>query len=406
AAARLFTADVRELAGEHPALARLVDVYDAAARADVAGVVALLEGHEGPLPRFVVAALEALALHRPGDAKALARWAGPPADAPAAWWLHQAARALAAGDALAAFRSAEKADAEIIPQLRRLAEADAVARAFPAAGLKPDRLLGLVDGLHALGVADLLDGARAKLDPVEGGPPDVRHALAVLYWRSLNADDLDPATARRAWGHWLATDPPAALLDHLLGWHRAAVAAGLAQGRLEPTRRHWDLLHTLPALKEPVAAFRDALATDYLVSTRDAMRHADAPAGFRADYERGLTLLRRLMSLDRDNVRLLTAILDTCAEWFLDCYNAEDRDAMAEQAGRHRPLADHLARLIADRPGELSARAALSEFTKFRGFLEPDPAARAAIYREALRWNPNNENVQQLLSELGADDEP
>ena len=35
-----------------------------------------------------------------------------------------------------------------------------------------------------------------------------------------------------------------------------------------------------------------------------------------------------------------------------------------------------------------------------------DPEARAAIYREALKWNPHNENVQSLLSDMGADDEP
>ena len=29
-----------------------------------------------------------------------------------------------------------------------------------------------------------------------------------------------------------------------------------------------------------------------------------------------------------------------------------------------------------------------------------------ALYREALRWNPHNENVQSLLSELEGDDEP
>lgn len=405
-AARLFTANVRELAREHPALSRCLDIYDAACRGETATVVALFEAHHGPLPRFVLAAVQALMIHRPSEAKTLARWVEMPTDAPAAWWLHQAARLLVSGDALGAYGVLEKTDSDIRPAVRRLAEADAVTRTFPAANLKPERLLGLVDGLHAMGVTDLLTDTRAKLDAVTEAPRDVRHALAILYGRSLDADQLDPINARRVWGHWLAIDPPPMVIAHLLGWHRAAIVAGLAQGRLEAARRHWEVLHAFEALKEALAAFRDALATEYLVSTRDAMRLSDAPPGFRADYERGLTLLRRLLSLDRDNVRLLTAIIDICAEWFLDFYTVENLGSMAEQVARHRPLADHLARLIAERPGELSSRAALSEFAKFRGFVEQDRDNQLRFYREALKWNPHNDNVRQLLSDMGADDEP
>ena len=51
------------------------------------------------------------------------------------------------------------------------------------------------------------------------------------------------------------------------------------------------------------------------------MRYGDVPEGWHADYEKGLSHLRRLLSLDRDNVRLLTAVVEVCGDWFLDLYN-------------------------------------------------------------------------------------
>ena len=51
-------------------------------------------------------------------------------------------------------------------------------------------------------------------------------------------------------------------------------------------------------------------------------------------------------------------------------------------------------------PGELAARAALSEFFKFRGFIANDRERKQALYREALELNPANDNVRNLLTEL------
>src|SRR5262249_16935790 len=146
---------------------------------------------------------------------------------------------------------------------------------------------------------------------------------------------------------------------------------------------------------------RDELASEYLVTTREAMRYGDVPEGWRADYEKGLSHLRRLLSLDRDNGRLLTAVAAVCGDWFLDLYNTEDRARLTEQVERFAPFATQLVRLTEERPGGLSARAALSEFFKFRGFVAAEPAARVAMYREALRLNPANENVRDLLTALG-----
>ena len=163
------------------------------------------------------------------------------------------------------------------------------ARAYPSSGLKPERLLGLIDGLRAMGIDAVYDALReARRD--HRRPGEVRHALAILAWRELNADDLDAKAARRAWAHWLAAGAPPAVVAHLMAWHRSAITASLARGYLESARRHWDVLHAIDELKEPMAAFRDALATEYLVHTRETMANADAPPGYRADYERGLSL--------------------------------------------------------------------------------------------------------------------
>jgi hypothetical protein len=153
-------------------------------------------------------------------------------------------------------------------------------------------------------------------------------------------------------------------------------------------------------LGQRVTAFRDDLATEYLLTTREAMRYGAIPEGWRADYEKGLGYLRRLLSLDRDNVRLLTALVEICGEWFLDLYNAANPPTLAAQVERFTPFAVQLARQVEGRSGEVPARAALSDFFKFRGFVARNAEDKKALYREALRFNPANANARELLAEL------
>src|SRR5262249_18783119 len=122
--------------------------------------------------------------------------------------------------------------------------------------------------------------------------------------------------------------------------------------------------------------------------------------GMKADYDGGLAMLRRLLSLDGENVRLLTALVETCNDWFLDLYHLQNWPALREQVGRHVPFATAMARLVGGQSGAHAARAALSDFYKVRGFVEPDPARKADLYREALELNPGNQNVRNLLAEL------
>jgi hypothetical protein len=384
--------------------------------------------------------------------------AEPPPGVPAvAWLLHQASRALGredAAEALAFVRRAihiapeltspanEAAEArlvrEALPELERLARAQALASALgpPQEDAPPPALL--VDAVDLLAVMSqgqaLLDAAGmgdaertgealAALVDIPDLPPRLAHHLALIELRNARRREDFGETAeaephgQRAWRCWLRflAEPPTPeardlLLDHLLTTHRHRLNDFLARGAIEPARRLWGLVQELPALAAVeslrvelaarVERFRDELATEYLLTTREAMRYGDIPEGWRSDYDKGLAGLRRLLSLDRDNLRLLTALVEVCTDWFLDLYHLGDAPGLREQVDRYTPFALQLARLVEDRPADLAARAALADFWKFRGFLSREPDQKAALYREALRFNPANDNVRTLLAEL------
>ena len=86
------------------------------------------------------------------------------------------------------------------------------------------------------------------------------------------------------------------------------------------------------------------------------MRYGAISDGWRADYEKGLSHLRRLLSLDRDNVRLLTALVETCGDWFLDLYNTGDSSRLASQVERFLPFALQLNRLTQTNGADLAVR--------------------------------------------------
>ncbi|HZT80302.1 MAG TPA: hypothetical protein VFA26_08775 [Gemmataceae bacterium] len=377
--------------------------------------------------------------------------AEPPPGVPAVpWRLHQAAVAMSRQDARTALAWVKRAlapDAElpavqdVLPELERLARAQLLAevvRFHPSLPPQPPGLLAdavaLLDAdpdgpavLAAAAEGDLGDARRklANLAARDDIPPRLAHHLALVFHRAALAfeggdrPELTDACWYLAWRNWLRAgdklDP--VLLDWLFGIHRRRIEELLARGDGEAARRHWGYVHGLPGLARPAnealareleeraARFREELATAYLLSTREAMRYGNIPAGWHADYEKGLALLSRLLGLDGDNVRLLTALVEVCNEWFLDCYNNEAQGRIWEGVQDHTPSAVRLARLVEGRPGDLAARAALAEFWKFRGFVENRRDRRAALYREALRFNPADENVRQLLEEMGPEGE-
>jgi hypothetical protein len=392
--------------------------------------------------------------YRDGDGARLAAVAGLSAmEAPTGvpkgpWLLHQAARAASRdqpGRAHALVQRALDADASLaesaalrdaMPELERRARAEALAGLFAVGedAVTPALLVDAVDLLgdteagkallqaHEARDQDAVSALAARADL----QPRLAHHLALLEQRKASSlelseeSDLADPHWRLAWRCWLRFLPAlqaedaarvGLLLDHLLAVQRQRVKALLSSNAVERARGPWALVQELPgfvegdaalaeALKERVSRFRDDLAAEYLAATREAMRYGDIAEGMRADYELGLGHLRRLLSLDRDNPRLLTALVEICGEWFLDLYNAGCPPTLAEQVERFTPFAVQLARLVEDRAGELTARAALAEYYKFRGFVAVEHGQKAALYREALRIHPGNENVRQLLTEL------
>jgi tetratricopeptide (TPR) repeat protein len=381
--------------------------------------------------------------------------AGPPLGlSPAPWYLYQAARALTREDATEALASVRRAlsldpdlttvpDAEAVrtalPELERRARAQALATRVRVEGSPGSLPPGLLDG--AVRELESFPPGAEVLRAIERGEPTAHAALATLsehadlpprlahhlalfeHHAALAHEDAERTDAaapcfRRAWRCWLRfltsadTQRKEILLDYLLAVHRRRVNDLLARSAIDAARRHWNLVQELPTLvasldgdlvrdlSDRVARFREELATDYLLATREAMRFGEVPEGWHADYEKGLAALRRFLSLDRDNPRLLTALVEVCDEWFLDLYNATGRAGLAAQVERFTPFALQLARLVEGRPGHLAARAALSDFYKFRGFLTSDRTRKEALYREALAFNPANQNVRDLLAEL------
>lgn len=460
-------------------LAQALLLVEAARRDALDTVRTLLEDLAGwtgsAAPVFVVRALEALALRHPADparTAALSRWldqagrpgsavlalaAGralppgqaPPADLPPAWLLHQAARAMLrqdSGTALTCIRaalahpaiesSAAEAARQVLPNLQRQTEAEALARC-----LAPDTpgavLTDLVERLRPCPSGQALLDAASRDDPLavhrllidladrDDLPPRLLHHLAVLETRQARRlEAVEPALAadhwRRAWTAWLAwlagadappDGPRGLLLGHLLAGHRERINDHLARAEVEAARSVWDLVQQLPAvaarrapalldeLTGHAARFRDAMATEYLLTTREAMRHGDIPEGWRGDYRRGLALLERLLALDGDNVRLLTALVETCNDWALDLYHGHDEPALRALVERCTPPAERL-RTLADAGG--AARPALAEFWKLRGFVAIDRDRQIALYREALRLDPANPNLRDLLRGLNA----
>jgi hypothetical protein len=379
----------------------------------------------------------------------------PPDVAPLPWLLHQAAQAALredAREALAWVRRAREIDPDLagagedaaavraaLPDLERLARAQTLADVIrldpdqPPAG--PRLLVDAVACLDADPGGAAVFAAAQRGDPAAARQalgavaarrdvaPSLAHHLALVYHRAAvflegrqRGDEAEPCwrLAWRCWLRLLASSAPAAdhpLLAHLLGTHRRRVTELLARDQVEAARRHWAMVQDLPetaravageladSLTESAARFREELANEYLVATREAMRYGSIPEGWRADYDRGLTGLMRYLSLDRGNVRLLTALLETCNEYFHDCYVNEDSRRLWDGVERYTPFALQLAVLADRREADLTARAALAEFYKFRGFVAPERDRKRSLFSEALAFDPRNENVRQLLDQ-------
>jgi tetratricopeptide (TPR) repeat protein len=358
--------------------------------------------------------------------------AEPPPGTPAGpWRLHKAAQALGRGDPALGLRWLNQANRDGIqktdlieaamPELRRLARSQKLAEAVRFTDQQPTQAPGLLNG--AVSCLEHETAGRAALEAAERGDqataqallrtiaasdnlqPDTAHHLAITFqcgavWTeskdAVRADQL----WRSAWRCWLRWAETANLSDRglvftwLLAEHRQNIKELLARNAVEEARRHWQRVMDLAENRAPakrIDAFRDELATEYLVMAREAMRYGSISAGYDADYATGLNWLVRLLSLDRDNRRLLMELVSICTEWFQECYGVGDLQQLSQGVERFTPFALHLGRQIEQSDSaELTARAVLADFTKYRAFVTDDPARKADLYAEAQRWHPTH----------------
>jgi len=360
-----------------------------------------------------------------------------------AWCLHQAARAMEVdrpGEALQWIERANAADSPLVnaavPELRQLASAEALARVARFAESQPDCEAGLLVGAAAslecepegralleAALRDDLPAARQLLVQLADRPDlpsAAAHHLALLYLRAaLHAEENDlpgmDELWRCSWQCWLrwstqaSSEDRALVFGWLLGQHRTRIRDLLARNAIEAARRPWqrvvDLSGKSQDLSGHVVRFRDDLVTETVAAAREAMRYGVA-AGWDNDYEAGLTCLTRLLSLERDNLRLLTELIVIGAEWLQECYANSNSEELARLVDRFTPFGLQLARLVDRGEGaELTTRAALAEFTKFRGFVAGDPARKAELYLEALRYDPSCDEIRQLPAETESTEE-
>lgn len=251
-------------------------------------------------------------------------------------------------------------------------------------------------------------------------PAGLAHHLALLYHRAAVFEEercrWHEAAGfwKRSWTGWLSwghenRQSLKIIADHLLRIHCSRIRELLERDDVPGSRAFWDLVHwirgqngALTELRETLSGSLDELARQCILDARETMLHSAIPDGWRAQYERGLERLRRLLSLDRDNLQLLTAVLEVCNDWFLDLYDVRDWERLHREVERHAPLAMQGIRRCAPtlHIEDLALRSALAEFTKFRAFVTSDLERKQSLYREALELNPANENVRELLSGL------
>jgi tetratricopeptide (TPR) repeat protein len=131
--------------------------------------------------------------------------------------------------------------------------------------------------------------------------------------------------------------------------------------------------------------------------TENADAIKDLPSGIRKNYEGGIQHLENFIKLNITVVRVLRASLQWYNDWCFDLYvtkNIEHLKKLMQSAGH---VADSLAPNCVKLRGYSPENQALSQHFMFRGFIVDAPKQAIKEYREALDWNPENENAKELL---------
>lgn len=162
---------------------------------------------------------------------------------------------------------------------------------------------------------------------------------------------------------------------------------------------------------EQIASLADGLLDDWCSGlVREADRIVDdpdaiqrLPEGIRKNYEGGINHLAPFIGLGIPVVRVLRASLDWYNEWCYDLHVTKQRNRITALMTPARAVADKLVPLCTKARGHLPENQALSQHFLLRGFItqDKDPKQASEEYRQALTWNPANQNAQELLGQAG-----
>ncbi len=134
-------------------------------------------------------------------------------------------------------------------------------------------------------------------------------------------------------------------------------------------------------------------------AAEDAEAFKRLPKGIQKNYEGGIKKLEPFINLNIPVKRVLRASLEWYNAWCYDLYLTHDPERIQELMKPACAVADQLVALCIKLRGHTPENQSLSMHFLLRGFTCGDPEQAINEYREALAWNPANENAQKLLGE-------
>lgn len=133
--------------------------------------------------------------------------------------------------------------------------------------------------------------------------------------------------------------------------------------------------------------------------TEDAEAIKSLPKGIRKNYEGGIRYLEPFIKLNIPEVRVLRTSLEWYNDWCYDLYVTREIERIKALMLSARLVADQLAPLCIKGRGYPPENQALSQHFLLRGFATDEPEHATKEYKEALEWNPGNDNAEQLLGQ-------
>ncbi|RFS86986.1 hypothetical protein D0T12_01640 [Actinomadura spongiicola] len=268
---------------------------------------------------------------------------------------------------------------------------------------------------------------RALRQNARTGSAGERLAVATTLWALLLADE---AFWRRA---GVARDdedaPREKIIGGLLDLHAAHGARALAADRAVSARLHLRCLDACrsgdpEAVRELLEEFGvrndrrvdprrltgtarlaaaavdrwcDDLVEDAQSRVADPVAVGALPDGIDQDYEAGIGRLAPFIRLGVAVRRVLVTGMEWHNDWAMCHYNNRAFDQMKDVLASGREFCDRLVRLCAPGEAHRPENQAVSRYLLLRGVVTDTDEKAIAEMKEALRWNPANDNATRVL---------